>query len=54
MYKKFNTPTKKQKVIYDRQKYYTYYQLADENNKIRIIKCFYDPKKLTNRMIYKP
>ena len=33
-------------VIYDRQKYYIYYQLADENNKIRIIKSFYDPKKI--------
>ena len=46
MYNKNNYSTKKQKVIYDRQKYYIYYQLADENNKIRIIKCFYDPKKI--------
>ena len=36
-------------VIYDRQKYYIYYQLADENNKIRIIKCFYDPKKINQQ-----
>ena len=47
MYKK-NYPTKKQfpTIKYDRQKYFIYYQLADENNKIRIIKCFYDPKKI--------
>jgi hypothetical protein len=49
MYNKNNYSTKKQKVIYDRQKYYIYYQLADENNKIRIIKCFYDPKKINKQ-----
>jgi len=54
MYNKNNYSTKKQKVIYDRQKYYIYYQLADENNRIRIIKYFTTQKELINRMIYKP
>ena len=38
------------KITYDFNKkyYFVYYKLADQNNKIRIIKCFYDLNK-TNR-----
>ena len=33
MYKKNNYSTKKQKIIYDRQKYYIYYQFTSQDTK---------------------
>ena len=44
MYKK-SYPTKKPTYNFDKKNFYIYYQLADQNNKIRIINSFSDAPK---------
>ena len=38
--------TKKLTYDFDKKYYFVYCNLADQNNKIRIIKCFYNPNKM--------
>ena len=45
---KTNYSIKKITYDFDKKYYFVYYKLADQNDKIRMIKCFYNPNK-TNR-----